>query len=296
LDDAESRAARLAFGMLLVLFLAAAQLVSIFEGAPAGPIARPRAQSSQSTAQNSGDAAVPAFTLAHGDAARLHVERLAGIGVKIASNTQTEQAAPSYILTVLDEVRENAHADVRVEVAVQRPSGSFNTDFLGGINAVYHNITNILCRISSRYILYMHTRKHTHTHTHTHTHKHTHTHTHRSEARGTEHALVINAHFDSSIGSPGAADDLSQVGVALELARLLASGTWQMPCAVILLFNGAEEFNWLAAHGFITSAATLELRAGLGLTHVENSWSGTARALVNLEALGSGGRMLLTRV
>ena len=177
LDDAESRAARLAFGMLLVLFLAAAQLVSIFEGAPAGPIARPRAQSSQSTAQNSGDAAVPAFTLAHGDAARLHVERLAGIGVKIASNTQTEQAAPSYILTVLDEVRENAHADVRVEVAVQRPSGSFNTDFLGGINAVYHNITNILCRISSRYILYMHTRKHTHTHTHTHTNTHTHTHT-----------------------------------------------------------------------------------------------------------------------
>ena len=65
---------------------------------------------------------------------------------------------------------------------------------------------------------------------------------------------------------------------------------------MILLFNGAEEFNWLAAHGFITSAATLELRAGLGLTHVENSWSGTARALVNLEALGSGGRMLLTRV
>jgi hypothetical protein len=70
-----------------------------------------------------------------------------------------------------------------------------------------------------------------------------------------------------------------------------------MPCAVILLFNGAEEFNWLAAHGFITSAATLELRAGPGLgPHVDNSWSGTARALVNLEALGSGGRVLLTRV
>jgi hypothetical protein len=73
-----------------------------------------------------------------------------------------------------------------------------------------------------------------------------------------------------------------------------------MPCAVILLFNGAEEFNWLAAHGFITSAATLELRAGPGLgtrgTHIDNSWSGTARALVNLEALGSSGRVLLTRV
>ena len=125
MDDAESRAARLAFGMLLVLFLAAAQLVSIFEGAPAGPIARPRAQSAQSTAQNSGNAAAPAFKLAHGDAARWHVERLAGIGVKVAGNTQTEQTAPNYILTVLDEVRENAHADVRVEVAVQRPSGSF---------------------------------------------------------------------------------------------------------------------------------------------------------------------------
>jgi len=49
-----------------------------------------------------------------------------------------------------------------------------------------------------------------------------------------------------------------QVGVALEVASLLASGRWTLPRAVIFLFNGAEEFNWLGAHGFITSDAPLQ--------------------------------------
>ena len=181
-DDAGPRAVLLAWALLAVLFLASAQLVSFYEGAPAGPIERSAAPPSPAP---QAPAAAPAFTLAHGIAARQHVERLAAMGVKVAGNTQTEQAAPGYILAVLDEVRAAAHADVRVEVAVQRPSGSFNTDFLGGINAVYQNVTNVVCRISRR-----------------------------TEARGTADALIINSHFDSAIGSPGAADDLSQVGIA----------------------------------------------------------------------------------
>ena len=58
-----------------------------------------------------------------------------------------------------------------------------------------------------------------------------------------EDAVLISAHFDSAIGSPGASDDGAQVAVALEVARLLATGAWAptLPRAVILLFNGAEE-------------------------------------------------------
>ena len=126
-----------------------------------------------------------------------------------------------------------------------------------------------------------------------------------------EDAVLISAHFDSAIGSPGASDDGAQVAVALEVARLLATGAWAptLPRAVILLFNGAEEFNWLAAHGFITDMeAPLEVQAAPAAPHaasaasspapstrIANTWSKSVRAMVNLEAIGSGGRPALMR-
>ena len=126
-----------------------------------------------------------------------------------------------------------------------------------------------------------------------------------------EDAVLISAHFDSAIGSPGASDDGAQVAVALEVARLLATGAWApiLPRAVILLFNGAEEFNWLAAHGFFTDMqAPLEVQASPAAPHaasaasspapstrIANTWSKSVRAMVNLEAIGSGGRPALMR-
>jgi hypothetical protein len=152
----------------------------------------------------------PAFTSALGEAAKAHVERLAALGVKVAGTEQAERAAPEYILQVLDEIREKSGASIKVEIAVQHPRGSFNTDFLGGINALYENVTNVVCRISP------------------------------SDAPASIlDAVLINAHFDTAIGSPGAADDLSQVGVPLELKALFVFGvgvwvsgdSWQGPAA-----------------------------------------------------------------
>ena len=122
--------------LLTLLFLASAWLVAIFEGAPCGPVVFPSADA-------------PAFTMAHADAAKGHVERLAGMGVKVTGSAQAERDAPAYIIDVLLQIKARASAQIAVEIAVQRPSGSFNTDFLGGIAARYENVTNVICRISS---------------------------------------------------------------------------------------------------------------------------------------------------
>ena len=68
-----------------------------------------------------------------------------------------------------------------------------------------------------------------------------------------------------------ASDDAAMVAVMLEVMRSVAHrGTLQN--ALIFNFNGAEETNWQAAHGFIT----------------QHPWASSLRALINLEATGAG--------
>uniref|UniRef100_A0A0E0IUH1 Uncharacterized protein n=1 Tax=Oryza nivara TaxID=4536 RepID=A0A0E0IUH1_ORYNI len=82
-------------------------------------------------------------------------------------------------------------------------------------------------------------------------------------------AFLVNGHFDSPLGSPGAADCASM----LELSRLIIDSGWVPSQPVIFLFNGAEELFLLGSHGFIK-------------TH---KWNNTIGAFINIEASGSGG-------
>lgn len=87
-------------------------------------------------------------------------------------------------------------------------------------------------------------------------------------------AVLVNAHFDSTLGTAGASDAASCVGVALEVARtLVANASLTLPAPVVFLFNGGEETLMQASHGFMASSPHAK---GLG-------------AFVNLESTGPWG-------
>lgn len=90
--------------------------------------------------------------------------------------------------------------------------------------------------------------------------------------------VLINAHLDSTLPSPGAADDALAVGVMLECARvLIETPGWVPTYAIIFLFNNAEESLQDGSHLYVTQHETAP----------------TVRAIVNLEAAGTTGPELL---
>ncbi|KAI5980796.1 hypothetical protein EDD15DRAFT_2186218 [Pisolithus albus] len=91
-------------------------------------------------------------------------------------------------------------------------------------------------------------------------------------------AVLINAHLDSTLPSPGAADDALAVGVMLECARtLIETPGWEPTHAIIFLFNNAEE----------------SLQDGSHLYSTQHETAPTVRAVINLEAAGTTGPELL---
>jgi len=91
-------------------------------------------------------------------------------------------------------------------------------------------------------------------------------------------AILINAHYDSAIGSPGATDDAVPVAVMLALLESLVTTPTKIKSPIILLFNGGEELGMHAAHGFIS----------------QHEWSKDVQTIINLESCGGGeGRPML---
>ncbi|EDW72284.2 uncharacterized protein Dwil_GK20844 [Drosophila willistoni] len=92
-----------------------------------------------------------------------------------------------------------------------------------------------------------------------------------------ENYLLINSHYDSVPGSPGAADDGSMVVTMLEVLRVIAKTDEPLDHPIVFLFNGAEENPLQASHAFIT----------------QHKWAKNCKALINLDSAGSGGREIL---
>lgn len=173
-----------------------------------------------------------------------HIWHLAHeIGIRQEGSIGLIQAA-EYLKLELESYKQKASTNVRVEIDETFVFGSFNMVFLKhSIALAYKNHTNIAIRISAAVV---------------------------DEDKP---AILVNGHFDSPIGSPGAGDCASCVASMLEAVRLIIDTEWVPPSPIIFLFNGAEELFMVACHGFMT-------------TH---KWRSTIGALINIEAAGTGG-------
>ncbi|KAH8297368.1 hypothetical protein KR044_010979, partial [Drosophila immigrans] len=89
--------------------------------------------------------------------------------------------------------------------------------------------------------------------------------------------LLVNSHFDTVLTSPGAGDDGFMVCTVLEVLRVMATTKQHFEHPIVFLFNGDEEMGMQASHGFIT----------------QHKWAANCKAVINLDAAGSGGREIL---
>ncbi|KAL7413564.1 hypothetical protein BDY24DRAFT_388928 [Mrakia frigida] len=92
-----------------------------------------------------------------------------------------------------------------------------------------------------------------------------------------ESALLLNAHIDSQLTGPGAADDAIGVGIMLEILRVKIARKEGFENAVIFLFNDAEECFQDASQLYSTQHETAP----------------TVKAVINLEAAGTTGQEML---
>lgn len=175
-----------------------------------------------------------------------HVRALAeDIGERQVSTPGVELGA-QYVQQQAEEIPYLACArnDITIEVERQDVSGAVNFAFVNrNMTNVYHNVTNIAVRLTPT-------------------------------SPSTRSSLLINAHFDSTLGTVGASDCASCVGVAMEALRTLACDpSVHLEAPVVFLFNGGEETLMQAAHGFMAS----------------NPWAKDLGAFVNLESTGPYG-------
>lgn len=144
------------------------------------------------------------------------------------------EKAEKYLLSQAKRIASTARQhrpDLQVIVEKEFISGAVSKQHVFGfeISNVYNGLTNIVLRIAPK----------------------------NEEINGSDRPLsvLVNAHYDSTIGSTGASDDASCVGIALEMARtIVANSSLPLSSPIIFLFNGGEETLMQASHGFMASS------------------------------------------
>ena len=157
------------------------------------------------------------------------------------------------VIRLIKELEDDPDRNALYEVEMLNHSGegSHRFDFMAKVvMKQYIDIENVVVRISSRV-----------------------------NPASKDNAILVNGHLDSTLPSPGAADDGLAIAIQLETLRIITSRTnvKQLDNSIILLFNDAEESLQDASHMFIT----------------QHPWAKTVRAMINLEAAGNTGPSIL---
>ncbi|XP_056369194.1 endoplasmic reticulum metallopeptidase 1 [Oenanthe melanoleuca] len=152
--------------------------------------------------------------------ARGYLDNITAIGPRTVGSPENEVLAVNYLLEQIRGIERESTDAHKISIDIQRPTGSFSIDFLGGFTSYYANITNVVVKLEPR--------------------------------NGAEHAVLSNCHFDCVPNTPGASDDAVSCAVMLEILNTLSKSSESLQHAVIFLFNGAEENILQASHGFIT--------------------------------------------
>uniref|UniRef100_A0A8C3ING4 Endoplasmic reticulum metallopeptidase 1 n=1 Tax=Chrysemys picta bellii TaxID=8478 RepID=A0A8C3ING4_CHRPI len=151
---------------------------------------------------------------------REYLENITAVGPRTVGSPENEILTVNYLLEQIKAIESKSSDAHKISVDIQRPTGSFSIDFLGGFTSYYANITNVVVKLEPR--------------------------------SGAKHAVLSNCHFDSVPNTPGASDDAVSCSVMLEILNTLSKSSDPLQHAVIFLFNGAEENILQASHGFIT--------------------------------------------
>lgn len=152
--------------------------------------------------------------------ARAYLDNITSFGPRAVGSPANEVLTVKYLLEQVKAIEMESSNVHKISVDVQRPTGTFSIDFLGGFTSYYDNITNVVVKLEPK--------------------------------NGAEHAVLSNCHFDSVPNSPGASDDAVSCSVMLEILQILSKSPEPLKHAVVFLFNGAEESILQASHGFIT--------------------------------------------
>ncbi|KAH7060190.1 hypothetical protein BKA57DRAFT_402975 [Linnemannia elongata] len=188
------------------------------------------------------------------------------IGYRIVG-TEQDQETQMYLLSEIQALKEQAEQEgarrlsttdsednavvpaafPKFEVWTQKDDGAHQFDFMSKVvMKMYTNMTNIIVRLSCG-------------------------------PQCDENAILLNAHYDTTLGSPGAVDDALPIGVMVELIRILSQRSALKKNSLIFLFNGGEESLQDASHSFINNHPLREY----------------VKAVINLEGCGTTGPEIL---
>ncbi|XP_058123614.1 endoplasmic reticulum metallopeptidase 1-like [Anopheles ziemanni] len=171
-------------------------------------------------------------------------------GPRVAGSETNERFAVDFLLNTVAQIQRDASSEFEISYGVQQAQGSYWLDYEDyPITSVYRGVQNVVVTIVRK-----------------------------SGFSGKY--LLLNAHYDSAVSSPGAGDDGTMVVVMLEILRQLsrsdgANLLWQH--GLIFLFNGCEENTMQGAHGFVRG----------------HPLASNVVAFLNLDVAANGGREIM---